>query len=83
MLEVNETTGNPTDFKSPRKMDAQCRKRRRFELETTWPHHKRELKGGFVLKPLDRKGLKHVLEFHILWTVHRDIQCVRKVSVHL
>ena len=35
MLEVNETTGNPTDFKSPRQMDAQCRKRRRFELETT------------------------------------------------
>jgi len=57
MLEVNETTGNPTDFKSPCHMDAQCRKRRRFELETTWPHHKRELKGGFVLKPLDRKGL--------------------------
>ena len=56
-LEVNETTGNPTDLKSPRQMDAQCRKRRRFELETTSPHHKRELKGGFVLKPLDRKGL--------------------------
>ena len=27
--------------------------------------------------------LKHVLEFHILWTVRRDIQCVRKVAVHL
>ena len=60
MLEVNETTGNPTDFKSPRQMDAQCRKRGRFELETTWPHHKRELKGGFVLQPLDRKGLNGV-----------------------
>jgi len=44
-------------FQISRQMDAQCRKRRRFELETTWPHHKRELKGGFVLKPLDRKGL--------------------------
>ena len=60
-LEVKETAGNPTVSKFPGQMEALCRKRWRFQLKTTGPLHKRELKGGFILKPLHRKGLMNMM----------------------
>ena len=66
-VEVKETAGNPTGSKFPRQMEALCRKRWWFQLKTIGPHHKRELKGGFVLKPLDRKGLLTSVAHFLAW----------------
>jgi hypothetical protein len=53
-LEVKKTAGNQAGSKFSRQMEVLCRKRWRFQLQTTGPHHTRKLKGGFILKPLDR-----------------------------